>query len=463
MEFTALLAFLLYLSIIICIGLFASHKNRSSSGFILGNRSLNYWVTAISANASDMSVWLFMGFPAAIFSQGLFQAWVAVGLVFFMFLNWHFVAPRLRRASEEYNAVTLFSFFERRLGHKASGIRILGALFSTIFLTTYIAAGLTGMGYLFESIFGINYALGCALSVLAILCYISIGGFTAVAYTDFVQGIFLLGVVLTIPFLILIAPPSESYNHQALQEILAKPFWPHDKESLFLALTLAFGWGIGYFGQPHILNKFMAIKSADDLYKSKWLGTAWQVLALSGAVLIGIAAHYFFLSPPSNPQLIFVDMTKALFTPFFASFILCAIVAATLSTIDSQILVVASAISYDFFPSVFPHKANDKAILLMSRLSAVATCIVALCIALFKFSSIFSTVYYCWVGMGATFGPLVIASLFFRRLSYQAALLGMLSGGLVGLFWILLDSPVSANIPGSATGLLVIWLLSKRA
>lgn len=457
MQLTSLVAFLLYISIVIAIGVFSTRKSRSSAGYILGNRGLSYWVTAISANASDMSVWLFMGLPMAIYKEGLVHIWTAIGLIFFMFLNWHFIAPKLRRATEKYDSLTLPTFFDKRLGTNARSLRILGALFSTVFLTIYVSAGITGMGYLFESIFGLDYTLGCTVAIFAVLIYISIGGFTAICYTDFFQGLFLLAVIITVPVLIFFndttSDPSIMLNH------LSEGFLPTDKASLWTCITLAFGWGVGYFGQPHILNKFMAINDPNELTKSKWLGTAWQVLALGGAVFVGLSAHHFFQIPPDNAEIIFVDMVKSLFSPFFAAFILCAILAATLSTIDSQILVIASVIAEDFYAVL--RKASDKKILLVSRVSAIGTCLVALMIALAKISSIYQLVYYCWVGMGSAFGPLVIASLYFPKLTKNSAVAGMLVGGSVGLLWIMLDSTISATIPGFIAGSATIWLVAR--
>jgi sodium/proline symporter len=460
MTLSPLLALLLYMIILVSIGVFYTKKNQTASGYILGNRGLSYWVTAISANASDMSVWLFMGLPMAVFNEGLIQAWTAIGLIFFMFLNWHIVAPKLRKATEASQSLTLFSFFEQRLGQSARSLRVLGAVFATVFLTIYISAGITGMGYLFESIFGLNYILGCTISVLAILIYISLGGFNAICHADFFQGLFLLVIILMVPSLVFFGSLDHAHNHHALNEALTMPWLPTDSSTAFTAFTLACGWGVGYFGQPHILNKFMAIKNPDELSKSKWLGTAWQVLALGGAITSGLAAIYFFDSPPHNPELIFVDMVKAIFNPFFGSLVLCAILAATLSTVDSQVLVVAGAIAEDFYAAL-SSGSSDKKIVLVSRVAAITTCLVALGIALFKISSIFELVYYCWVGIGSAFGPLVIAALYFKRLTKNAALLGMLTGGLVGGLWIAVDSPISAALPGFAAGFLVIWIGSR--
>lgn len=454
MPGSSFLAFTLYICIIIGIGILSTKKSSSKDSYILGGRGLNYWVTAISANASDMSVWLFMGLPMAIYQEGFMHIWTALGLVFFMFLNWHFIAPKLRYATEEAQCLTLPSFFAYKIGHKTRSLRLLGSLFSIIFLTIYVAAGITGMGYLFESIFGFNYVLGCLIAIAAILLYTSMGGFTAICYTDFFQGIFLLFVILLVPSLTLF----NNANPNFISPLSFDGFWPNDQDSWFKALTLACGWGVGYFGQPHILNKFMAIKEPNELYKSKIIGTVWQVLALGGAVMVAIAAKSYFLKPAQNSETIFVEMVQGYFSPFLASFILCAILAATLSTIDSQILVIAGIAGEDLLPALSKTKVSDKKVLLYSRVASVFTCLIALSVALAKISSIHQLVNYCWVGMGSAFGPLVIASLYFKKLNKFSAIAGLLTGGLVGLLWILLDTSVSATIPGFLAGFLVIWL-----
>lgn len=456
---SSFLAFSLYITILVCIGIFATKKSQTSSGFLLGNRGLNYWVAAISANASDMSVWLFMGLPMAIYMEGLLQVWTAIGLILFMFLNWHFIAPKLRRETERYGSLTLFSFFESRFKENARSIRVTGAMFATIFLTIYLSAGITGMGYLFESVLDLNYTLGCALSVVAILIYTSLGGFNAICYTDFFQGLFLLVVITAVPSLVFFAPMPHAHNTEALTSALSGSFLPTDIDHLWEILILTLGWGLGYFGQPHILNKFMAIKNPDDLRKSKWLGTLWQILALGGAIASGFAATYFFSVEPKNVELIFVDMVKGIFNPFTASLLLCAIFAATLSTIDSQVLALTSIVTEDFLLVLFKD-SSDKNLLWASRIITALICILALTIALFKISSIFKMVYYCWVGMGSAFGPLVITSLYFKNITKNAGLIGMMVGGSIGALWIMSGSPISAMLPGFFSGMATIYLVS---
>lgn len=461
---SSLLAFFLYFSVIICIGLLASKKQSSASEYLLGGRQLNYWVTAISANASDMSSWLFMGLPMVIFLEGGIQIWTAIGLITFMFLNWHFISRRLRLETEKYDVMTLSSYFEKRFFDKSGSLRIVGAILSTIFLTTYIAAGLIGLGYLFESIFQINYFVGLTLGTLGILLYTSMGGFTAIAWTDFFQGVFLLVVYFAVPVAALfhVGGISEVVHAAETKKISLSLFGNDFSSSWPLILSTAFGWGMGYFGQPHILNKFMAVKNPNELAKSKYVSLVWQIGAFGAAIATGFVAIAYFKTQQLNPERIFIQMTMEMFHPFLSSFILCAILAATFSTIDSQILVLASTLTQDIFRgSISPHASKDR-MLLVSRLCVFLIAASAFIIACFKPTTIFSLVNYCWVGLGCSFGPVLVLALYSKRVNQKGALVGMLSGGLVGAFWIVLDTSISAMIPGFITATAMALLFSRK-
>ncbi len=461
MQNTSIIAVCLYIILLLIIGIFASKKNTSSSNYILGNRSLGYWVTAISANASDMSVWLFMGLPMSIYRSDLLSIWMPVGLILFMFLNWQIIAKPLRVQSEALGALTLSSFIEKKIAPNKKTLRILLALSSVFFLTIYISAGIIGMGYLFEQLFSLNYYTGCIVSIFAILIYISIGGFSAICYTDFIQGLFLLFIIIIVPSIIiydyfylntLTLASNNSINFQ--------DFIPKNAPDAGKVLLLVFSWGLGYFGQPHILSKFMAIKDAQELNKAKWIGTIWQILALSASIATGLAAHLFFTEVPANPEMIFVIMAKAIFPSFLAAFALCAILAATLSTIDSQIIVAASVISQDFY-CLLNKKASDKKILLVSRVSAIFICLIALSIALFKNNSIHDAVYYCWSGLGSSFGPLLIATLYGRKLNYNYCVAALIVCVSIGIFWNFFNTGIPTLIPGFLLGFLIIFIGSK--
>ncbi len=463
MYFQVLLAFALYFCVLITIGLSASRKQKNAADFILGGRGLNCWVAAISANASDMSVWLFMGLPMSVYLGGIINFWTAIGLILFMFLSWQIVAPRLRVATEKYNALTLFTYFERRLKDEGGTIRLVSAIWSLLFLTVYIAVGLIGIGYLFELVFGINYYIGCVLSILVIIIYTYIGGFEAIAITDFFQGIFLLLVVIFVPFLALSKIGGFSGLAQViLQKNLSLSLVPDfSSTTLKQILSLSIGWGLGYFGQPHILNKFMAIKNPAEIKKAQIISTVWQVMALSASAFVGLVAIAYLKEPPANTQLIFVEMVKTLFNPFLGGIILCAILAATLSTIDSQILVLASVIAEDIYKKVINQKATSYRIMKVSRYSVIGIALVGLNIAFITKKNIFELVNYCWVGLGCAFGPVVLMSLYSKTINKYGALSGMLVGGTIGAIWTYFDFQISATIPGFFAGSIVIYSVSR--
>lgn len=464
LSLSTFLAFAFYFAAMMVVALLATHRQKGESDFLLGGRSLNYWVSAVSANAADMSAWLFMGLPVVVFQKGIFQYWTALGLILFMFLNWQLVAPALRAETEKYGVFTLSSYFEQRLSDKEGWLRVLAACISILFLTIYVAAGLIGLGYLFESLFHVDYFLGCLIGIGAVTFYSSIGGFTAVAWTDFFQGIFLLIVILAVPFLAITHMGGiEPILERSAALNISHSLMPDFSLTTFLEIgSLALGWGFGYFGQPHIIGKFMGIRSPSDAHKSKWVSAVWQTLALTASVVVGLCAIGFFTTAPNNPELIFVDMVHQLFNPFLAGLILCAILAATLSTMDSQILVLAAVISEDLYKKTFVQAANAKQVVWVTRLAIVAVSLVALSIAYVKPDTIFELVKYCWVGLGCAFGPLVLMCLHYKRTTRAGAIAGMLFGGAMGAFWErFAGAELSPMIPGFFGGLLVIWIVSR--
>ena len=425
---------------------------------------MNYWVTAISACASDMSIWLFMGLPIAVFSQGMLQAWVAIGLIVFMFLSWQFLAPKLRTETERLGAITLASYLEKRFEDKSGTLQLASAALLLFYLTIYIAAGLIGLGGLFESLFGIPYLLGCILGLLAIFAYALMGGFAAIAWTDFFQGLFLLAAVILVPALALSASGGWVAVQAAasLKNVSLELIPDFSGATILLILNVSVGWGFGYFGQPHIINKFMAISDPKDLNKSKWISFVWQTLALGCSVGIGIVGlAYFFGTTPLDEELIFVDMVTNLFHPYFGGLILCSILAATISTIDSQIIVVASVLAEDVYKKVWKQNASELQILAISRYCVLFIAACALMIAAIRPASIFAVVEYAWFGLGSAFAPVLLVSLYSKRITRNGALWGMLAGGIVSAVWKALGTPISAMFPGVFLSLLVIWLFSS--
>jgi len=462
-----LIAFLLYFFILLAIGLFAHKKQTTSAEFLMGNRSMSYWLVALSAHASDMSSWLFMGLPMSVFLLGFPQAWIAVGLLLGMFLNWQFIAPKLRSETEKYNSLTLSGYFEQRFADRSGSIRVISAIMLIVFLTHYLSAGMIGIGLLFESLFSLNYYFGLILAMCVVVIYTFVGGFVAVAWTDLFQGLFLLLVIVAVPWLAYskIDGFSDIVLVASSQSIPLSIFPGTDIISIFTVLMLSLSWGLGYFGMPHVITKFMSINSVKELNKSKWLGMTWQLIVLSAAVAIGLIAIAMYPQGMENPQMVFVEMVKDLFHPFIAGFVLCAVIAASMSTMDSQILVSASVLSEDLFGKLFPRHSNMESKLLVSRLGVVLVSVVALALSLNKNTTIMDSVSYSWAGLGSAFGPLVLTALYSKTANRFGAIAGVITGGLVVMVWpqinpLILNYAIPSMIPGFLCSLAAIYLVS---
>ncbi len=428
---------------------------------------MNFWLTALAAHASDMSSWIFIAYPAVIFSLGLFQAWAAIGLTLFMFINWSLIAPRLRKETEKYNSLTLSSYLESKFKDTTGFIRVFTAIISLIYYTIYISSGLVGLGILLNSIFGISLILGTTIGILIIIPYLFVGGYVTLAWTDFFQGIFLLLVILFVPLFLLSDMPSlpsilekiSSMNH-------LKPFFPDSSFSTIISIILlTCGWGLGYFGQPIILTKFMGIKNVTDMPKAKWIGVSWQILALCGATLIGVIAISYFQQSQLDPQHVFISIVLQNFSPFFAGFILCAILGATITCMDSQVLVLASNLTEDFYKRIWNKKASSKKLIFISRVNICIVAFIAYIISIFSTESIFNMVSYAWFGLGASFGPIIIFSLYTKNTNRFGAYAGILSGAIIAGIWPWINKLTSTStptlIPGFFISSLSIWTISK--
>lgn len=461
------IAILVYFSFLVGIGITARRKNTTDKDFALGSRKLNFWVTAISAHADDMSSWLFMAFPAAIFLSGPYKLWVGIGLVLGMFCSWHFIAPRLRRATEKYDSNTLSTFFERRFSDHSGAIRYLSALVIIFFLTYYLSAGLVSTGRLFESLFGINYYTGITVSIAIMISYVLTGGFVSVAWTDFAQGLFLLLAILVVPCIAFFQIGStEAIFTQIAEKGISLSLIPDfSLLSLFAIFSLSAGWGLGYFGQPHILTKFMAIKKAEDLSKSKYLGISWQILALASAAAVGFVGIALFGDSLLKPEMVFVEMTKSLFSPFITALIICGVFAANMSTMDAQILVCATVLSEDFYKRALNKNASAKQVLLASRGSVLLFAGIAFYMAYGQSATIMSIVEYAWSGLGSAFGPLMLTALYSQRVNRYGAIAGIVSGASIAAIWptinpLLTSLEIIPMIPAFSGSLIAIYIIS---
>lgn len=455
-------SFIAYFVVLLAVGVFFGRKQTSSVEFIVGNRSSNFWITALNAHASDMSVWVFMALPAAFFVEGMQKIWIVISLIVGMFLNWHYIAKRLRVQTENYDTCTLSTFFERRFKDRSHVLRTLTAFISVFFLAAYVSAGLIAMGYLFEYVFDVDYYVGLFVATAVVASYIYVGGFQAVARTDFFQGIFLLVVILIVPVV--------AYGHVSgwtgiSAAAQAKGISLEIQPSLS-AIFLSLSWGMGYFGQPHIITKFMGIKDPNEIIKSKYFGIAWQILVLGAGAMIGLTGIAFFQNVKiENPEMIFIEMSRDLFLPQFTGIIFCGVVAANMSTIASQILVCASALSEDLYKEIRKDKATQAQLLKISRFSAIAVSIIALVMAFAKSATIMEVVLYAWTGLGASFGPLVIMSLYSHSANRYGAIAGVCVGAFLAATWpalnpYIINYHLPAMIPAFTISLLVIYVVS---
>lgn len=459
MNLETIIAFGCYFSLLGIIGFLAYLHSRKISDFILGKRSINYWVTAISVQASDMSGWLFMGYPALVYSRGLPEAWTAIGLVGGMFLTWQYVAHKLRTETEKYNSLTLSSYFESRFNDQSGLIRLISAIFCLIFFTFYISSGLVELGRLFESLLGISYHIGVSIGVFVVF-YTLLGGFVSMAWIDFFQGIFLLTMLLIVPIIALykvggINVVADTARVKNISFSLIPNF---SLSTIIDILFTSVGWGLGYFGLPHVLTKFMGIDDVNKMKRAQYIGMTWQILVLTGATLVGVAAIAYFPQGLKQQELVFVTMVKDLFPTFIAGIILCAVLAAAINVIGAQILVSSSIIAEDLSKKFFPSITSSYHVGIVSRISVVVLCLFAYLSAFTTTQTIYSLVRYAWSGLGCTFGPVLLLALHSKITNRYVALVGIVAGGVTGVVWQHFNTTVPSMIAGYAVSFIAMGL-----
>ncbi|TMP27049.1 sodium/proline symporter PutP [Pseudoalteromonas rubra] len=445
METGTMISLAMYFIAMLGIGLYAYRKSTSDvSGYMLGGRSLPPSVAALSAGASDMSGWILMGLPGAMFVSGFSSTWIAIGLVIGAFLNYLLVAPRLRVYTELANdAITIPDYFANRFEDKGNALRIVSALVIIIFFTLYTSAGVVSGGKLFENSFGMSYESGLYITTGVVVLYTLFGGFLAVSLTDFVQG--------CIMFLALILVPAVTYS--LLDNPLSVTLNDINPQLLTwvgaggaIGIISAMSWGLGYFGQPHIIVRFMSVRSVKDMPTARRIGMSWMLVATVGAITTGLfGAAYAHENGivVEDPETIFLILSELLFHPLIAGFLLAAILAAIMSTISSQLLVSSSSLTEDFYKIFLRKDASDKELVLVGRISVALVSLCAIYLAYDRDSTILSLVSNAWAGFGAAFGPLVLLSLFWKRMNFAGALSGMIVGAATVLFWIY--GPVTIN------------------
>lgn len=456
-------SFIIYFIILMGTGLYFFRRSHNIEDYLLGGRVLGKWVTAFSAQASDMSGWLLMGLPGVMYLSGLPAALIAVGLFVGTILNWKFVSPRLRLYTEKVNALTLPSFFEDRFRDPTGLLRFVSAIIILIFFTIYASSGLVAAGKLFESIFDIDYRIAASIGVLVIVLYTFLGGFLAVSWTDLFQGILMVIAITIVPAVTYYSAGGIDNIQKAMYERgLGIHLLPRGEFS-FLAIISTLSWGLGYFGQPHILARFMGIKSNRELSGATIIATIWVFLSLTGAIMVGILAIPMFPElPKGDEEKVFIYMINCIFNPWIGGIMLAGILSAIMSTIDSQLLVSSSVLTEDFYQNVIKRDATQKELIYVGRLCVIIISVIALLLALNPNNTVLGLVAYAWGGFGAAFGPIILYSLFSRRVSWQAALTGMISGTVVLILWkeMGLGKILYEIVPGFLTNTIVILLFN---
>ncbi|AZG73993.1 sodium/proline symporter PutP [Shewanella livingstonensis] len=457
-----LITFIGYLALMMGIGYWAYRKTDTVDDYILGGRKMGPAVTALSVGASDMSGWLLLGLPGAVYLSGLGEAWIGFGLVFGAWLNWLLVAKRLRIYTQvANNALTLPDFFENRFNDAHGLLKLVSALTILIFFTFYASSGMVGGAILFEKVFGLDYTVALLIGSFIIVSYTFVGGFFAVSWTDFFQGCLMLIALIIVPVSIFSQPDTQAGFKQIDPAMLS---FINDNTTV-IGLVSLLAWGLGYFGQPHILSRFMAIASPKDLVLSRRIAMTWMIVSLVGALATGIAGSLYFAAEPlENSETVFIHLAHAAFNPWVGGLLIAAILSAIMSTIDSQLLVCSSVITEDFYLKWLRPQASSKELILVGRIGVIAIALVAGVVALNPESSVLGLVSYAWAGFGAAFGPVVLLSLFWQGYSRNGAISTILVGAITVVIWKQMTGGIFELyeiVPGFIFAMLVGIIVSK--
>jgi sodium/proline symporter len=470
MNIPEITTFIIYFIVVLIVGVIFYRLTGNLSDYILGGRRLGSSVAALSAGASDMSGWLLLGLPGALYVSGMNQIWIAIGLTIGAYLNWQFIAGRLRRYTEYANdSITIPDYLENRFRDRSRILRIISAMVILVFFTIYVSSGLVAGAILFEKTFGLSYQIALWVGALLIVSYTFLGGFLAVSWTDFFQGSLMLLALMVVPF---VAITKTGGWDVVLSRVAALDSRSLDAFSgmTVLGIVSLMAWGLGYFGQPHILARFMAIRSSGQIPRARLIGMSWMVLSLYGAILVGFTGiAYFSGAPLENPETVFISLSQALFNPWLSGILLAAILSAIMSTIDSQLLVCSSALTEDFYKAIIRRRSSQRELVLIGRLSVLAIALLAVFMASDPGSRVLTLVAYAWAGFGASFGPVIILSLFWKRMTRNGALAGMLIGAVTVIVWKQFQGGIFnlyEIVPGfvlSSLGIVVVSLLDREA
>ena len=466
--------FLVYLAVMVVIGFVAWRRTKSFDDYIIGGRSLGPGVTALSAGASDMSGWLMMGLPGAIFLSGVSEAWIAVGLILGAYLNWRFVAGPLRVYTERTgNALTLPDFLTNRFDDRSRILRVFTAVVILVFFAIYCASGVVAGARLFESVFGLTYGQAIWLGASVTVLYTLVGGFLAVSWTDVAQGMMMLFALLLAPILVFMHTGGFDASLDLIRANDPLQLdWFRGGGLGFIGVISLLAWALGYFGQPHILVRFMAAESVHTIPTARRIGMSWMILCLGGALAVGFFGIAYFEAHPdqaapvlANNERIFITLVELLFNPWVAGIILAAILAAVMSTLSSQLLVCSSVLSEDFYRGFFRKQASQAELVWVGRASVLLVSVIAIWMARDPDSRVLGLVSYAWAGFGSAFGPVLLLALFWKRMTRNGAIAGMVTGAVMVIFWkeIVVNrmgAELYEMVPGFLAGTLAIIVVS---
>ena len=460
MNYTELFVFILYFIFMLGIGLYFFFKSKGAGekDYFLGGRKMGAWVSALSAGASDMSAWVLMGLPASIYSFGMGQTWIAIGLGIGYALSWIFVAPRLRRFSiAAKDSITIPQYLTNRFLSKSRALQILCAVIFLVAYTVYAASSIKACGTLFNTVMNINANVAMYLAAFIIIAYTFLGGFSAVCWTDFFQGLIMLAALLVAPIfaLTLVGSGAGAANAQLPDGFFHFMTSPRD-------IITGLGWGLGYFGMPHIIVRFMSVKSEKELRKSSVIGISWTTIILAMSALTAVAGR-LYLGEISDPSTVFITMVRRIFPALVSGLLLSAILSAAMSTADSQLLAASSAFASDVYKAEIRKNASNREMLWVSRIVVIAIAVMALIIASNPNSgTIMGLVENAWGVFGAAFGPVILLSLFWKRLTFGGAVAGIAVGAVVDIGWLVLlkFTGIYEIVPGFAAGLMASVIVS---
>ena len=461
------ITFGIYLVFLIGIGVYFYYKTDSHESYVLGDRGVGYWVTALSAQASDMSGWLLLGLPGAVYLSGLTEIWVVIGLASGTYLNWKFVAPALRVQTEEYNSLTIPSFISKKLDDKKGYIRTFSAIVILFFFTIYSASGLVASGKLFDSLLGIDYKWGVIIGGGTIIIYTFLGGYLAGVWTDFFQGALMF-------FAIIVVPVGAYFNAGGIDGISAAMdareislnIFRYAKVLSFPVIISGLGWGLGYFGQPHIIVRFMSIDSADELWKSRIVAMIWVIISLLGAIAVGITGIGVFSNVSEmggDAEKVFIFLIDKLFNPWIAGILYAAILSAIMSTISSQLLVSSNTLTEDFYRHIVKREKTNKEMIWLGRWCVMVIFVIASYLAMNPDSKVLEMVSYAWAGFGGVFSPVVLFTLYKKDLSWKSVLVSMVIATATVIIWkeTGLGKTIYEIVPSFIVNCICIYLFEK--